>query len=538
MRQRADRNEIHASPGDCANGVQIHAATGFGSRAARHKPDRLPQLADRHIVEQNDVRASGHRRGDLRERVSLNLHFEPREFLTGTAHRSGNGVRFGVTKRREMVVLDEHQIVETEPMIAPAATSYRVFLEAPPAGRGLARIEDLNVQTFDAVHVLRGERCDARKPLDKIQRHAFGTEDRPRRPRDSQDTAPRLYPLPVFCERLHANKRRKLAKRNHGKSQPGDNQRLTRAHHGHHLRAQRHGGQRGHVAAPDVLGERSLNGAANFGGPERLHTVIMATAPFAEKQKGLHYRTNACERLNMRIKLSNPLTHVSMPSAFTLVLLLASQAQAAETNAPHHLQYEPDIRAFEAADKTNPPPKDAVLFIGSSSIRKWTSAPTQFPEHKIINRGYGGSYLSDSVTFADRIVIPYRPTLIVLYAGDNDIAGGQKPGEVFRAFKAFVAQVRKGLPLTTIAYISIKPSPSRERFLVPDQEANQLIREFIDANPKLIYLDVFTPLLTPEGHTRSELFESDRLHLNEAGYKLWAEILRPVLDQADPPDRR
>jgi len=229
------------------------------------------------------------------------------------------------------------------------------------------------------------------------------------------------------------------------------------------------------------------------------------------------------------------LTCLGIVSVLTPVLPLTLPARAAETHRAHHLQYEPDIRAFEAADKTNPPPKDAVLFIGSSSIRKWTSAPTQFPGHQIINRGFGGSYLSDSVAFADRIVIPYRPRLVVLYAGDNDIAGGCKPEEVSRAFQTFVAKVREELPQTTIAFIAIKPSPSREKFLEQNREANRLIHEFIGADPKLLYLDVFTAMRTADRHTRSELFESDRLHLNEAGYQLWAEILKPVLDRIDPP---
>lgn len=237
----------------------------------------------------------------------------------------------------------------------------------------------------------------------------------------------------------------------------------------------------------------------------------------------------------MQTKLAKLPGRLGVASAISAILLLASPAPAAETNRAHHLQYEPAIRAFEAADQTNPPPKDAVLFIGSSSIRIWTNAPAQFPGHKIINRGFGGSYLSDSVAFAERILIAYRPKLVVLYAGDNDLAGGRSPEEVLGAFKAFVMKVRQGLPQTTIAFISIKPSPAREKFLDQGREANRLIREFIATDPRLIYLDVFTPMRTADGHTRGDLFQGDRLHLNEAGYKLWAEIVKPALDKVDPP---
>ena len=240
----------------------------------------------------------------------------------------------------------------------------------------------------------------------------------------------------------------------------------------------------------------------------------------------------------MQNKFFGVLLCLGIASAFDAVLPLAPTTKAAESTRAHYLQFEPEIRALEAADRTNPPPKNAVLFIGSSSIRKWTTASAQFPEHKIINRGFGGSSLADSVAFADRILIPYHPKLILLYAGDNDIAGGQTPAEVLRAFQAFVAKVHKALPNTIIAFISIKPSPSREKFLEQDQEANGLIREFIGTDPRLIYLDVFTPMRTSDGHTRGELFVRDRLHLNEAGYELWAGIVGPVLDKFDPPQRQ
>ena len=220
--------------------------------------------------------------------------------------------------------------------------------------------------------------------------------------------------------------------------------------------------------------------------------------------------------------------------ALGLALVLSpALARAADTNQSHHLQYEPAIRAFEAADQTNPPPRGAVLFIGSSSIRKWTNAPAQFPAHQIINRGFGGSHLSDSVAFAERIVLPYRPRVVVLYAGDNDIAADKSPEVVLADFKTFVAKIHAALPETRIAFLAIKPSPSRMKFLAQIKSANRLIREFIAGNPKLVHVDVFTPMLGADGQPRAELFASDRLHLNDDGYKLWAGIVGPVLDKLD-----
>lgn len=223
--------------------------------------------------------------------------------------------------------------------------------------------------------------------------------------------------------------------------------------------------------------------------------------------------------------------------AVTIAAVSAGPSHGAEQKTRKEFRperWETAIQAFEAADKTNAPPQNAIEFIGSSSIRKWTNAPAQFPAHQIFLRGFGGSHLSDSVAFVDRIVIPYRPRLVLLYAGDNDIAAGKSPEEVFGDFKLFVARVHAALPQTRIAFIAIKPSPSREKFLTPMREANRRIREFIAGQERLIYLDVFTPMLNAEGRPRPELFVRDRLHLNEAGYKLWASIVRPVLDTFDP----
>ncbi len=244
----------------------------------------------------------------------------------------------------------------------------------------------------------------------------------------------------------------------------------------------------------------------------------------------------------------------NLPPPFRLIarLLLGSAlalqpapafAQAAERKAAKEFRpdrWETAIRAFEAADKTNPPPQNAIEFIGSSSIRRWTNAPAQFPGHRIFNRGFGGSHLSDSVALADRIVIPYRPKLIVLYAGDNDINAGKPPQQVFADFKEFVRRVYRELPETRIAFIAIKPCPAREKHLEAVRVANRLIREFIAGDEKLVFLDVFTSSLTDEGRPRTDLYLRDGLHPNATGYKLWAGIVRPILDTLDPPltDRR
>ncbi len=211
---------------------------------------------------------------------------------------------------------------------------------------------------------------------------------------------------------------------------------------------------------------------------------------------------------------------------FALALLVPSAAWAAQ-DPPEH--WEPDIRAFEQKDRESPPAPGAVLFVGSSSIQKWSTLAADFPKARVLNRGFGGSVIADSTFFAGRIVTPYKPRLIVFYAGDNDLAAGHTPDQVLADYEAFVARVRKDLPDVKIAFIAIKPSPSRVALLEKAREANGKIKAYASSHPNLTYVDVFTPMLTKDGAPRAELFGDDMLHMNRAGYELWISILGPIV---------
>lgn len=190
--------------------------------------------------------------------------------------------------------------------------------------------------------------------------------------------------------------------------------------------------------------------------------------------------------------------------------------------------WEATFAAFAADDATHPRPAGGVLFVGSSSIRLWSDLEDQFKNLPIvIKRGFGGSQLSDCVKNLNRLVIRYRPRTVLVYAGDNDLAAGTTPQEVFRRFTAFVDGVHRELPDTDIAYISIKPSPSRIRFLQQIRETNALIRDYADAEGKVDFIDVYTPMLDASGKPRLELFRADALHLNADGYALWKRVIAP-----------
>jgi lysophospholipase L1-like esterase len=204
-----------------------------------------------------------------------------------------------------------------------------------------------------------------------------------------------------------------------------------------------------------------------------------------------------------------------------------AQPNAPATTNPE--QWEEEIRAFELADEKSPPPQGGMLFIGSSSIRLWTTLAEDFAGLPVINRGFGGSRIPDSTHFAPRIVVPYAPRLIVMYAGGNDINDGRPPERVAADFRHFVETVRRALPSTRIAYISIAGNPARWAQVDRVRAANRLIEAYTKDTPNLAFIDVFPRMLGPDGLPRPEIFSDDRLHMNREGYRLWAEIVRPYL---------
>lgn len=192
-------------------------------------------------------------------------------------------------------------------------------------------------------------------------------------------------------------------------------------------------------------------------------------------------------------------------------------------------RFEKEIRAYEDADRKNPPPPGGIVFVGSSSIGMWKSLDADFPGLGVLNRGFGGSSLAEATHYVGRIVVPYRPRQVVLYAGDNDLAAGVSPRQILLDFDAFVQRVRRDLPGVPIVFLAIKPSPSRARLLDAARDTNARIRAYAELHEQIVTVDLFTPMLGPDGKPRPELFVADKLHLNADGYALWKGIVAPFL---------
>jgi lysophospholipase L1-like esterase len=188
-----------------------------------------------------------------------------------------------------------------------------------------------------------------------------------------------------------------------------------------------------------------------------------------------------------------------------------------------------EIQAFKMRDKQNPPPKDAIVFVGSSSFAMWTDVQKYFPGYNVINRGFGGSTLKDAIEYEDDIIAPYHPKQVVIYSGENDIAANVKADEVVNRFTKLFKMIRRDLPEANVVYISIKPSPSRRAYIPVMVNANAMIKKFLAGQKNTTFVDVYSKMLDASGEPRPELFRSDSLHMKKAGYQIWKEELTPVL---------
>jgi lysophospholipase L1-like esterase len=219
---------------------------------------------------------------------------------------------------------------------------------------------------------------------------------------------------------------------------------------------------------------------------------------------------------------------------FALLLLLCRPSLGFGQLPPNSLaqqdsrKWEPEIGAFEAADRTNPPPKQCIIFVGSSSIRMWSTLKEDFPGLPVVNRGFGGSELADSYHFADRIIIPFSPREVVIYAGANDVANGKPPEIAFGDFVALADKLHRQLPDTQIAFIASAPNPKRWAIVDKVKQLNTLVRTYCDQHG-LIFIDVFPLMLGKDGLPKPDIFRDDRLHMNAKGYAIWKEAVQPYL---------
>ena len=191
-------------------------------------------------------------------------------------------------------------------------------------------------------------------------------------------------------------------------------------------------------------------------------------------------------------------------------------------------QWQAEMDAFKKADSVHVFSPGGIVFTGSSSIRMWKTLAEDFPNKRVLNRGFGGSTIADALKHFDQVAGKYKPSKIVLYAGDNDVSNGKSVEDVFTDFKQFVHKIKQTLPGTELYYLSIKPSISRWHLWEKMDRVNQLVKAYAAKNKGVTFVDVSTPMLEG-GKPNASLFLDDGLHMNEKGYRIWTGVLRPQL---------
>jgi lysophospholipase L1-like esterase len=209
-----------------------------------------------------------------------------------------------------------------------------------------------------------------------------------------------------------------------------------------------------------------------------------------------------------------------------LSLLTTASRAAEEPLSP--LRFAKQIEAFARQDRESPPEEGVIVFVGSSSIRRWDLAKS-FGELKAINRGFGGSQISDVLHYANEVVLKYKPKKVVFFCGGNDLNKGKPPRQVAADFETFTETLFEQLPETKLIVLALKPAPVRWSIVDKVRKTNDLLRAKAAADKRITFLDGSFDLLLCDGKIREELYVEDRLHLNDAGYKLWADMLAPHL---------
>ena len=217
-------------------------------------------------------------------------------------------------------------------------------------------------------------------------------------------------------------------------------------------------------------------------------------------------------------------------SSFAMAAILLAASNASQAQAPDLQQrFEKKVQEYEAGDRDSAPPRGAILFAGDSQFYRWKTIREDLPGYTLINRGIDSFQFPDLLRYFDRLVLPYKPRLIVLHVGGNDVHNGRTPAQVLADLQAFVARVRATLPGVHVVYSSITPGPGRWDEAPQRVVTNSAIREYIATQPDLAFVDLWGAMLTPAGLPREDLWVEDRVHPNHAGYLIRAKLTLPLL---------
>ncbi len=216
-----------------------------------------------------------------------------------------------------------------------------------------------------------------------------------------------------------------------------------------------------------------------------------------------------------------------------VVVVIGGAGTPLSGQEPAQNRFEPNVRAYEAADKTSPAPRGAILLVGDSQFYRWRTLAEDLPGYTVVNRGIDSFQTSDLLHFTDRLVLPYVPRLIVTHVGGNDVNNGKSPEQILADVQAFVARVRTALRDVPIAFSGITPGPGRWQQADIRKRTNAVVKAWVETQANMHFIDLWDVMLTPDGQPREDLWVEDRIHPNQAGYRIRVQVMTPILG---PPD--
>ena len=224
-----------------------------------------------------------------------------------------------------------------------------------------------------------------------------------------------------------------------------------------------------------------------------------------------------------------------LPQAAGALLAFATSAAAQQAPVDLAARFAQRVAAYEAADTVTPPPAGAILLAGDSQFDRWKTFQEDLPGFTLVNRGIDSFQTADLIQYADRLIVRYKPRMVVLHVGGNDINRGKSPEQLLADTKTLVAKIRAGLPGVPIAWSSTTPGPARWAQAPQRKAANALVKKWIATEKGLTFIDLWDAMLTPDGQPREDIWVADRVHPNHEGYLIRVRLTTPVLG---PPDRR
>ena len=218
------------------------------------------------------------------------------------------------------------------------------------------------------------------------------------------------------------------------------------------------------------------------------------------------------------------------PQNLALSILVWILFLSIHSKAQDPLRFTDEINDLLAKDNEVNKNDELIVFTGSSSVRFWSSLQEDYPNHNVINRGFGGSHMSDLLFYCDKLILQYQPKKVFIYEGGNDVNAGEDRTAILKEAQQLVDKIKNGSPNTSIYFIAAKPSVARWARKSDYEQFNYALSLWALLEDRVTFIDVWSPMLEEDGTISPLLFVGDMLHMNAKGYAIWKTVIAPFVE--------